>query len=91
MAKGVLHRINLAAGKRLKHLQAVAGKTAEELLERRYAETAEQTLRGAEAVSTILKEKNEVARASGKKRASTKKKSKVSKRINRKSVKRKKK
>ena len=98
MAKNVLHRLKLAASKRLKHMQATAEKAADELLEKSYVGTAEQTLRGAAAVSKILHEKDgNIAKAKGpvvrkpvaKKPSKRKPKSKVSKRSARKAVKRK--
>lgn len=54
MAKGVLDRLNAAAKKRLKRLQAAAGQAAGGILEISYRDTAEQTLRGAAAVTSLM-------------------------------------
>jgi len=58
MAKGVLDRINTAAKKRLKRLQAAAAEAADSLLVSRYRDTAEATLRGASAVTQLMHEEN---------------------------------
>ena len=98
MAKNVLHRLKLAASKRLKHMQTAAAKAAEEALEKRYVRTAEQTLRGAASVAKILRENDaDIAKAKGpvvrkpvaKKPPKRKPKSKVSKQSATKAVKRK--
>ena len=59
MTKGVMNRLGLAASRRVKRLQASAEKAADELLQKSYQGTAEQTLRGAETVSKILREEDE--------------------------------
>ena len=59
MTKGVMNRLGLAASLRVKRLQVSAEKAADELLQKSYQGTAEQTLRGAETVSKILREEDE--------------------------------
>jgi len=59
MTKGVMNRLGLAASLRVKRLQVSAEKAADELLQKSYQGTAEQTLRGAETVSKILREEAE--------------------------------
>lgn len=54
MAKSVLRRFNAAAKKRLKRFQAAAEQAAGGILEMRYRDTAEQSLRGAAAVTTLM-------------------------------------
>lgn len=64
MTKGVLSGLRLAASKRAKRLQAAAEKTADELLEKSYVGTAEQTLRGAATMTKILHEEDgDIAKA----------------------------
>jgi hypothetical protein len=64
MAKGVLDRLNSAAKKRLKELRIAAERAADGLLQKSYVGTAEQTLRGAEAVTKILHEEGrDIAKA----------------------------
>jgi hypothetical protein len=64
MAKNIMRRLRLAAGKRAKHLQAAAEKAADGFLSQTYAGTAEQALRGAEAVTDITHQnEKEVAKA----------------------------
>jgi hypothetical protein len=58
MKKGVLSGLRRTAGKGMKRLQAKAAQTADELLEKSYAGTAEQTLRGAATMTNILHEKD---------------------------------
>jgi len=92
MTKGVMNRLGLAASRRVRRLQASAEKAADELLQKSYQGTAEQTLRGAETVSKILREEAEdIAKAksamAGK--AAAKKAAKNAKRIRPKGSKRK--
>ena len=54
MAKGVLDRFNATARKRLKRLRAAAEQAADGILEMSYRDTAEQSLRGAAAVTTLM-------------------------------------
>ena len=56
MKKSVLGGLGRTASKRVKRLSAAAAQTAEELLQKSYVGTAEQTLRGAETVTTMLHE-----------------------------------
>jgi hypothetical protein len=65
MAKDIMRRLRVAAGKRAKNLQAVAEKAADGLLSQTYAGTAQQALRGAEAVTEVT-HKNEKAVAKAK-------------------------
>jgi hypothetical protein len=58
MKTGVLSGLRRTASKRMKRLQAKAAQTADELLEKSYAGTAEQTLRGAATMTNILHEKD---------------------------------
>ena len=84
MKKGVLGGLRRTASKRMKRLQAKAAQTADELLEKSYAGTAEQTLRGAATMTKILHEKDgtiakakrTIASKRSTKKASAKKKSK---------------
>ncbi len=64
MAKDIMRRLRVAAGKRAKKLQAAAEKAADDLLSQSYAGTAEQALRGAEAVTDVThKNKTDIAKA----------------------------
>ena len=54
MAKSVLGRFNAAAKKRLKRFRAAAEQAAGGILEISYRDTAEQSLRGAAAVTTLM-------------------------------------
>jgi hypothetical protein len=84
MTKGVMNRLGLAASRRVKRLQVSAEKAADELLQKSYQGTAEQTLRGAETVSKILREEDEdIAKAKSAMggKAATKKAAKSAKRI----------
>jgi len=56
MAKSVLDRLNAAAKKRLKDLQAAAEQAAGGILEMSYRDTAEYALRGAAAVTNLMHE-----------------------------------
>ena len=58
MKKGVLGGLRRTASKRMKRLQAKAAQAADELLEKSYAGTAEQTLRGAATMTKMLHEKD---------------------------------
>jgi len=83
MKKGVLRGLGRTASKRMKRLQAAAAQTADEFLEKTYAGTAGQTLRGAATMTKILHEKDgTIAKAKrtitnkpGTKKATAKKKS----------------
>jgi enhancing lycopene biosynthesis protein 2 len=64
MKKVVLSELGRTASKRVKRLQAAIAQTADELLEKTYVGTAEQTLRGAAAMKTILHEQDgDIAKA----------------------------
>ena len=88
MKTGVLSGLRRTARKRMKRLRAKAAQTADELLEKSYAGTAEQTLRGAATMTNILHEKDATIAKAKRMIAKTKKKSKrkISKRPARKVV-----
>ncbi|HKY87758.1 MAG TPA: hypothetical protein VJL90_13425 [Pseudorhodoplanes sp.] len=79
MKKGVLSGLRRTAGKGMKRLQAKAAQTADELLEKSYAGTAEQTLRGAETMTNILHEKDGTIAKAKRTIAKTKKKRRAKK------------
>ena len=79
MKKGVLDGLGRTASKRVKRLQAAAARAADEILEKTYAGTAEQTLRGAATMTKILHEKDGTI-AKAKKPSAKKKSRKPSKR-----------
>jgi hypothetical protein len=54
MAKGVLNKLNATARKRLQRFRAAAEQAAGGILEMSYRDTAEQSLRGAAAVTTLM-------------------------------------